>query len=54
MRLNDESLSRWLPSERRARMEEYVRYMRTSSFSFWTLKADVQAVLTLGLDGEPY
>jgi integrase len=61
MRLNEESLNRWLSrvlprlsAGRRAKLEEYVRYMRTSGFSPWTIKANVQAVLTLGPDGKPY
>jgi len=61
MRLNEESLNRWLSrvlprlsAGRRAKLEEYVRYMRTSGFSPWTIKANVQAVLTLGSDGKPY
>jgi len=61
MRLNEESLNRWLSrvlprlsAGRRAKLEEYVRYMKTSGFSPWTIKANVQAVLTLGPDGKPY
>ena len=61
MRLNEESLNRWLSRvlsglspERRAKLEEYVRYMRLGGFSPWTVKANVQAVLTLGREGKPY
>jgi integrase/recombinase XerD len=61
MRLNEESLNRWLSrvlsrlsAGRRTKLEEYVRYMRTSGFSPWTIKANIQAVLTLGLNGKPY
>ena len=61
MRLTEEALNRWLGKvlprlapARRTKLEEYVRYMRASGFSPWTIKANVQAVLTLGSDGKPY
>jgi len=61
MNLTSDSLNRWLEKqlaqvspERRRRLEEFVRDMRLANYSFWTIKANVLAVLSLGQDGKPY
>ncbi|MEM4973459.1 MAG: tyrosine-type recombinase/integrase, partial [Candidatus Hadarchaeales archaeon] len=43
-----------LSDTRRGKLEEYIKYMELSNFSPWTVKANVQAILTLGLQGKPY
>ncbi|MEM2619492.1 MAG: hypothetical protein QW356_08480 [Candidatus Hadarchaeales archaeon] len=52
--MDREALDRWLskvlpelPPERREVLERYVWHMKLSNFSPWTIKANVQAVLTL-------
>ncbi len=61
MNLTHELLNRWLSKilsvlsePRRRKLEEFVQEMRISGFSPWSIKANVQAVLTLGRDGKPY
>jgi integrase/recombinase XerD len=61
MHLTDESLTRWcervlaqLSPARRKKLEEYIRDMKVRGFSVWTIRANVQAILTLGLAGKPY
>jgi integrase/recombinase XerD len=58
--LTEESLNRWIEKHfaklspaRRAKLGEYLRHMKLKGFSLWTIKANLQAVLSLG-DGKPY
>jgi len=43
-----------LPPARREKVAAFVEDMKLSRFSQWTIKANVQALLTLGLAGKPY
>ena len=49
----EERLSQ-LSENRRRKVKEFVEEMQISKFSPWTIRGNIQGILTLGTDGKPY